>query len=115
MVEKAAPLNPLFDDVARLRMVRANLREVGPALKTGEIAKARKSFGAFEAKLPSVDGLIKMRSQQSYDDIEKGVAQIKTALKPEKPDVDQTVGLVNGVMDKYNAVVTDITKDARSR
>jgi hypothetical protein len=115
MVEKAAPLNPLFDDVARLRMVRANLREVAPALKTGEIAKARKSFGAFEAKLPSVDGLIKMRSQQSYDDIEKGVAQIKTALKPEKPDVDQTVGLVNGVMDKYNAVVTDITKDARSR
>jgi hypothetical protein len=56
-----------------------------------------------------------MRSQQSYDDIEKGVAQIKTALKPEKPDVDQTVGLVNGVMDKYNAVVTDVTKDARSR
>jgi tetratricopeptide (TPR) repeat protein len=33
MVEKAAPLNPLYDDVARLRMVRANLRELGPALK----------------------------------------------------------------------------------
>ena len=114
MVEKAAPLNPLYDDVAHLRMVRANLREVGPALKDGNVPKARKSFAAFEAKLPSVEGLIKMRSQQSSDDIEKGVADIKTALKTEKPDVNQTVALVNGVMDKYNAVVTDITKDARS-
>lgn len=67
-----------------------------------------------EAKLPGVEGLIKMRSQQSSDDIEKGVADIKTAFKTEKPDVNQTVALVNGVMDKYNAVVTDITKDARS-
>jgi len=33
MVEKSAPLNPLYDDVARLRMVRANLREVTPELK----------------------------------------------------------------------------------
>jgi high-affinity iron transporter len=114
MVEKAAALNPLYDDIARLRMVRANLREVGPALKAGDISKARKSFATFEAKLPSVEGLIKMRSPQSYDDIEKGVAQIKTALKAAKPDAEQTVGLVNGVMDKYNAVVTDVTKDARS-
>ena len=28
MVEKAAPLNLLFNDVARLRVVRANVREV---------------------------------------------------------------------------------------
>src|SRR4051794_14900043 len=32
MVEKGQPLNPLFDDVARLRIVRAHLREVNPAL-----------------------------------------------------------------------------------
>ncbi len=31
MVEKGEPLNPLFDDVARLRIVRSNLREVVPA------------------------------------------------------------------------------------
>ena len=28
LVEKATPLNPLYDDVARLRIVRAHLREV---------------------------------------------------------------------------------------
>lgn len=114
-VEKAAPLNPVYDDVARLRIVRASLREVAPELKAGEAAKARKSFATFEGKLPSVSGLIKMRSQQAYDDIEKGLPEIKTALAPEKPDVDHTVGLVNGVMEKYNSVVTDVTKEARSR
>ena len=35
MVEKGEPLNPLFDDVARLRIVRSNLREVVPALMAG--------------------------------------------------------------------------------
>jgi tetratricopeptide (TPR) repeat protein len=115
MVEKAAPLNPLYDDVAHLRIVRANLREVSPALKAGNTAKARKSFAAFEAKLPNVEGLIKMRSQQAWDDIEKGTTQVKAALMPDKPNVDQTVALVSGVMDKYNAVVTDVTKEARGR
>jgi len=114
MVEKAAPLNPRYDDVARLRIVRANLREVSPALKAGNAAKARKSFGAFEAKLPSVEGLIKTQSQQAYDDIEKGLPQIKSALMPDKPDVDPTVALINGLMEKYNGVVTDVTKEARS-
>jgi hypothetical protein len=44
----APPLNPLYDDVARLRIVRAHLREVPPALKAGNIANARRSFEAFE-------------------------------------------------------------------
>jgi hypothetical protein len=43
MVERSEPLNPLHDDVARLRIVRAHLREVNPALKAGDLAKARKS------------------------------------------------------------------------
>jgi len=40
MVAKAAPLNPLYDDIARLRIVRAHLREVVPALKAGNFDKA---------------------------------------------------------------------------
>jgi len=35
MVAKASPLNRLYDDVARLRIERAHLREVNPALKAG--------------------------------------------------------------------------------
>lgn len=115
MVAKEPPLNPLYDDVARLRIVRAKLREVSPALKAGDIGKARKSFAAFKAKFPNVEGLIKARSQDADDAVQKGMIQIDNALKPDKRDIDHAVGLVNGVMDKYNAVVTDVTKDARSR
>src|SRR5262249_39918181 len=32
LVTKATPLNPLYDDIARLRIVRAHLREVNPAI-----------------------------------------------------------------------------------
>jgi hypothetical protein len=113
MVEKAAPLNPLYDDVARLRIVRANLRDVTPALKAGDVAKARQSYAAFDDKWDSIEDLIKARSADSYTDIEKGMIQIEQALMPDKPDVDQVTGLVKGIMDKYNAVVADITKDAR--
>jgi len=48
LVTNAPPLNPIYDDLARLRIVRAHLREVNPALKAGNLAKARKSFEAFD-------------------------------------------------------------------
>jgi tetratricopeptide (TPR) repeat protein len=115
MVEKAPPLNPLFDDVARLRIVRAHLREVNPALKAGNIAKARKSFAAFNDHWDSIEDLIKARSREAYDAIEKGMIQVERALMPNKPNVDEANALVTGVMDKYNAVVAEITRDARAR
>ena len=54
MVSKAPPLNPLYDDIARLRIVRAHLREVVPALKAGNFDKARKSFAAFDDTWDSI-------------------------------------------------------------
>ena len=114
-IEKAAPLNPLYDDVARLRIVRAHLREVPPALKAGDVAKARKSFTAFDDKWDSIEDLIKARSQDAYTAIEKGLIDIERALMPDKPDVAQASALVSGVMDKYNTIVTEITREARSR
>jgi len=115
LVEKAAPLNPLYDDVARLRIVRANLREVPPALKAGNFAKARKSFGAFNGKWSSVEALIKARSQDASDAIEKGMIDIKRALMPDKPDADQLTTLVSSVMTKYNAVLAEVVKAAQGQ
>lgn len=114
MVQKAAPLNRLFDDVARLRIVRAHLREVNPALKAGDIAKARKSFAAFNDNWDSIEDLVKARSRDAYDAIEKGMIQIERALMPDKPDVDQVSALVTSVTDQYNAIVAQVTKDARN-
>jgi len=113
MVEKAAPLNPRYDDVARLRIVRANLREVNPAVKAGNIAKARKSYTAFSDKWDSIEDLIRERSQEAYDAIENGMINIERALMADKPTADQVTTLVSGVMDKYNAVLAEIAKDAQ--
>jgi hypothetical protein len=115
MVAKAAPLNPLWDDIARLRIVRAHLREVVPALKAGNFAKARKSFAAFDNTWDSIEDMIKARSADDYVAIEKGMIEIEQALMPEKPDVDKATALVNGVMAKYNVTVTELVKEARSR
>jgi tetratricopeptide (TPR) repeat protein len=115
MVAKAAPLNPLYDDIARLRIVRAHLREVVPALKAGNFDKARKSFAAFDTEWDSIEDMIKARSADDYVAIEKGMIDIEKTLMPEKPDVAAATALVNDVMAKYNATVTALTREARSR
>ena len=115
MVAKAPPLNPLYDDIARLRIVRAHLREVIPALKAGNLDKARKSFAAFDATWDSIEDMVKAHSADDYVEIEKGMIEIEKALMPEKPDVAAVTALVNGVMAKYNAAVTELVKEARSR
>jgi predicted lipoprotein len=113
MVEQAPPLHPLYDDVARLRTVRAYLREVNPALKKDEIAKARQSFDAFSDNWDSIEDLVKARSREAYDGIEKGMIQIERALMPTKPDVNGVTALVSGVMDQYNTIVVQMARDAR--
>ena len=115
MVSKAPPLNPLYDDIARLRIVRAHLREVVPALKVGNFDKARKSFAAFDSNWDSIEDMVKARSADDYVAIEKGMIEIEKALMPEKPDVAAATALVNNVMAKYNVTVTELIKEARSR
>ena len=114
MVEKAAPLNPLYDEVARLRIVRAHLREVPPALKVGNFDKAKKSFKNFDDNWDSIEDLIKARSAEAYVAIEKGMIEIEDLLMPEKPDVSKATALVNEVMRQYNAILAEIAKDARA-
>jgi septation ring formation regulator EzrA len=115
MVEKAQPLSPLYDDVARLRIVRAHLREVNPALKAGDLAKARKSFGQFDEKWDSIEDLVKERDIKAYNTIEDGMTQIGLALKPAAPDPAKVQTLVSGVMDEYNKIVAQVTREARGR
>jgi hypothetical protein len=115
IVATAEPLNPLYDDMARLRIVRASLREVNFALKAGDVAKARKSLSVFSSKLGSVDGLLKARSPEASDAVAKGTAQLEAVLKSATPDIAQATTLLAGVLEKYNAVLAEINKDAKSR
>src|SRR5882672_3639883 len=115
MFANAAPLNPLYDDVARLRIVRAHLREVTPALKAGNLAKARKSFEAFEDGWFNIEDFVRAQSLDAYVAIETGMVQIEQALlMSDQPDVAAVTRLVGGVMNQYNAVVTEVQKEARS-
>ena len=98
-----------------MRIVRAHLREVPPALKAGNFAKARKSFEAFDKNWDSIEDLIKAKSADAYVAIEKGMIDIEQALMPDKPDVDKVTALVTGVMTQYNAQLAEIVKDARAR
>jgi hypothetical protein len=112
----APPLNPLYDDVARLRIVRAHLREVPPALKAGDLASARKSFEAFEDAWFDVEDFVRGRSLDAYVVIETGMVQIEQALLvADRPDLGEVAALVSGVMAQYNAVVSDLQKEARGR
>jgi tetratricopeptide (TPR) repeat protein len=115
LIAKSPPLNPLYDDIARLRIVRAHLREVLPALKAGNVAKARKSFSAFDSAWDSIEDMVKAHSADDYVAIEKAMIEIENALMPEKPDVAAATALVNGVMAKYNVTVAALMKEARSR
>jgi hypothetical protein len=113
MVEKAAPLNAKFDDVARLRIERSHLRDVTPALKAGDIAAAKKAFTEFDDNWDNIEDLVKERSREAYDTIEKGMVTIERQLMPAKPDVDQVSATVTSVMTEYNKIVAQVTKEAR--
>ena len=114
MVAKAPPISPLYDEVTRLRIVRSHLREVPPALKAGNFAKARKSFEEFDTNWDSIEDLVKARNADSYTAIEKGMIDIERAIMPDKPDVAQATALVQGVMTKYNEIVAQVTREARA-
>jgi tetratricopeptide (TPR) repeat protein len=115
VVAKATPLNPIYDDLARLRIVRAHLREVNPALKAGNIAKARKSFEAFNDQWFNIEDFVRGQSLDAYVAIERGMLAVEDALlMSEKPAVDQVIALVTAVMTPYNAIVAEVQRQARA-
>lgn len=114
MVENAAPISPLFDDVARLRIARANLLPVIPALRSGDFAKAREGVAGFQRSWGGVENLIKARSQEAYESVETSLAGIDAALKPSSPNAEQITPMVTTLNQKYNSVVAEITREARA-
>jgi hypothetical protein len=115
MIAKGQPLNPAYDDVAKLRIERSHLREVVPALKAGNIAKAKKSYEAFDAGWDPIEDLVKARSEDAYVAIEKGMIQIEQALMTDKPDLAAVTKLVSDVTTPYNAALALVVKEARGQ
>jgi tetratricopeptide (TPR) repeat protein len=113
MVEKASPLNAKFDDVARLRIERSHLRDANNFLKAGDMAKAKAAFNDFNDNWDNIEDLVKVRSREAYDSIEKGMVTIERQLMPAKPNVDEVAATITAVMTDYNKIVTQLTREAR--
>lgn len=113
LVVKSPPLDPRYDDVALLRMVRAHLREVVPALKAGDIDRARTSFAAFRGAWDSVAGLVRTHSAADEAAIGSDIVAIDQRL--EQHDVEGTTTLVQDALTKYNATHAAVLKAARGR
>jgi hypothetical protein len=114
MIEKAPPLSPLYDDVARMRMARGPLRPVSPALKAGDIAKAREAFAAFHHTWEPIEPLVEKRSHDNYEAIEKGVHDIDAAFSQDKPNIEQLTKMVSDMTLKYNLVLAELSKEAQA-
>ena len=99
MVSKAKPLNPKYDDVAQLRIVRSPLRKVAPALKAGDLAKARNSFNKFNDKWDSIEDLVKERSADGYTAIESTMIKLERALMAEQAERSRS----GTARDRYHA------------
>jgi iron uptake system EfeUOB component EfeO/EfeM len=114
MIEKAAPLSPLYDDVARMRMVRGPLRPIGPALKAGDVTKARESFAAFHHAWEPIEPLVEKRSHDKYEAIEKAVHDIDAAFNQDKPNMEQLTKMVSDMTLNYNLVLAELAKEAQA-
>ena len=85
-------------------------------MKAGNIANARRSFEAFEDAWFNIEDFVRGRSLDAYVIIETGMVQIEKALlETDKPDLGEVATLVSGVMTQYNAVVSDVQREARMR
>lgn len=114
LIEKAPPLSPLYDDVARMRIVRGPLRPVVPALKAGNVAKARESFDAFHHAWEPIEPLVEKRSHDSFEAIENGVHQILAVFSQDKPNIEQLTKMVSDMTLKYNLVLAELAKEAQA-
>ena len=68
----------------------------------------------FRSNWDSMEDLIKDRSMEAYVAIESGMIDVEKALMPAQPNPDAVIAGVAGITDKYNQIVAQITKEARS-
>jgi hypothetical protein len=112
--EAGPPLNPLFDDVTAVRLVRADLRKVPPALQANDVGGAKSAFDRFERRWEEVEDLIRPRSREAYRDIEDQMKRVGAALRQEPPSAADVTPAVTALLDRYNFGLSLINAAARN-
>ncbi|MDO8364727.1 MAG: hypothetical protein Q7V88_17685 [Actinomycetota bacterium] len=115
MSEQGPPLNLLFDDVATLRLVRAELRITNAALADGNVEKAAEYFtkfaeGFFDQSYP----LIKDRNEEAGEEIEHLVDDAVAAFADPARTADELADITAVVLSNYNFGVSLVNAAARN-
>jgi high-affinity iron transporter len=108
------PLSPLFDDVATVRIVRSPLRNVSPALKAGDTAKATSGFSAFKTRWAEARPLVAARSTNAHNETEAALALADKAMSSTSPNPTEAAPLVDGLLERYNFGVNLLNAAARN-
>jgi hypothetical protein len=100
--EAGPALSPLFDEVTALRVARAELRKIGPALKANDFATARAAYEAFDKRWGDVETLVKARSTSAYREVEDAMKKVGPAMMAAQPNPAEAGPLVDGLIERYN-------------
>lgn len=102
LVTDGAPLNPLFDDVTRLRMIRSDLRITTSAIAANDVAKAKAHWTTFKLGIATATDLIRIRSAADAGELTQAVAAADAAFADSAATADNLKPLVATVTSRYN-------------
>lgn len=94
-------ISPLFDDIATIRMTRAPLRAVSPALKAGDLATANDRYAAFAKAYPDARPFLR-RSTDAFAEIEAAKGKVDAALPAAAATSPELAAQVDAFVERYN-------------
>ncbi|MCX6023371.1 MAG: hypothetical protein NTZ05_16910 [Chloroflexi bacterium] len=107
-------ISPIFEDVAVVRIVRAPLRTVSPALKAGNVEKAKVGFAAFKAHWSEAVPYFKARSSEAYQETDAALTKADTAMSVAVVNAAEAGPLVDALMERFNYGVNLVNAAARN-
>jgi high-affinity iron transporter len=108
--DSGPPISPLFDDLATVRTARAPLREVGPALRAGDTARAAARFAEFKRRWPSAAPLL---SAETVPGITQALETADGVMRVENIDPSVAGPAVDSLLAQYNLGVNVLNAAAR--
>jgi hypothetical protein len=111
---KGPALHALFDDVATVRIVRADLRIVSSALQDNDVAKARTAYNKFKAGYAPAKALFSGRNAANEAEISAALAAADAKFMAANATADELKPLVQTLTDRYNYGVNLLNGAARN-
>jgi hypothetical protein len=112
--DTGTPLSPLFDDVATVRITRAPLRNVGPAVKAGDLAAAASQFASFKAAWPDARALLAARAGDTQAEIDGALSAADRAMAASPINAAEAGPAVERLFERYNFGLSLLNAAARN-